>query len=642
MRGSDNALGLNERICRRDFLNSTLLASGSLLLKSLTPIEILAQMQKESDPQRAKEWNGPSSGVGDYQNANGDPWEVMSAGHAIRDGVYDTLPAATIDTGEVFDCVVVGGGISGLAAALTFKKEAGPGRTCLVLENHAMFGGEARRNEFIVDGQRVIGPQGSGHFGSPDPDSFEGMFLDQIGLDWRKIEWLPWGGPDKEMVLSRTSYSWLYIMPPTFGLYFFGEKSGQRPGKWVMDPWGKNLEGIPYSAAIRSDMLKWWKASGDSPMALSGDARSRYLDSITQEDRIVQETGLSREMVRTFLSPLAATGWGLGCDALSGATGAWGYWYHMTMDEDKPLHSFPGGNTGIARFEVKALIPDAIEGPATLKAVVRNRVNFQVLDRPQNPVRIRLRSTVVRVEHERDPQKSSFVWVTYTRDGKTYRLKARSVVMASGGYVNRHIIRDLPNLHREAYSEFYYAAHLSMNIAVRHWRFLYKLGISGAHWFDGFGVWTEVRDPMTFGLDAKTFGPDSPTVLTLYTPFFYPGLPTGAQGDKGRMELMSNSFRDFERKVREQFVEMFSRSGFDPKRDIAGIVLNRWGHAFITPGPGFFYGKGGKPAPYDVFRNKPFGRIAFGHSDTAGEPSHSGAIHEGQRAAKQVVGILGS
>jgi len=139
------------------------------------------------------------------------------------------------------------------------------------------------------------------------------------------------------------------------------------------------------------------------------------------------------------------------------------------------------------------------------------------------------------------------------------------------------------------------------NVAVRHWRFLYKLGISGASWFEGLGSFTSVRKVPTFSTDVKTIGPDSPTVLTLKVLYCYPGLPLPEQGSRGRTELLSTSFREYEGKIREQLAEMFSRSGFDPRRDIAGIILNRWGHAYVSPQPGFFFGKDGKPAPRESF-----------------------------------------
>ena len=63
---------------------------------------------------------------------------------------------------------------------------------------------------------------------------------------------------------------------------------------------------------------------------------------------------------------------------------------------------------------------------------------------------------------------------------------------------------------------------------------------------------------------------------------------------------------------------MFSKYGFDTQKDIAGIILNRWGHAYLSPQPGFFFGKDGKFAPREVLRRAPFGRIAFANTDLAG------------------------
>jgi spermidine dehydrogenase len=112
------------------------------------------------------------------------------------------------------------------------------------------------------------------------------------------------------------------------------------------------------------------------------------------------------------------------------------------------------------------------------------------------------------------------------------------------------------------------------------------------------------------------------------------------QCSKGRAELLSTPFPEYERKIREQFTEMFSMSGFDAKRDIAGIILNRWGHHFIVPQPGFMYGKDGKPSPREVLRRAPFGRIAFANTDLAGESGHHLATQEGHRAVTQLLSAL--
>jgi spermidine dehydrogenase len=82
---------------------------------------------------------------------------------------------------------------------------------------------------------------------------------------------------------------------------------------------------------------------------------------------------------------------------------------------------------------------------------------------------------------------------------------------------------------------------------------------------------------------------------------------------------------------------MFASSGFDAQRDIAGIILNRWGHAYLNPQPGFFFGKDGQPAPREVLRNAPFGRIAFANTDLAGAMDHRYSILEAKRAVGQLL-----
>ena len=175
------------------------------------------------------------------------------------------------------------------------------------------------------------------------------------------------------------------------------------------------------------------------------------------------------------------------------------------------------------------------------------------------------------------------------------------------------------------------------NVAVRNWRFLYDMGLSSAQWFDGFGRYVNVRKNALFGVDLDSVGPDLPTVLTFFIDFTKPGMPARAQGQLGRAEILSTPFADYERRMREQMTEMFAASGFDAKRDIAGIVMNRFGHAFINPQPGFFFGSDGKPAARDALRNGPFGRIAFSHCDLVGAMDHRNAYMESHRAVSQLL-----
>ena len=619
-------------ITRRDFLGSTLLASGSALLGSITPAELLAQND---------DFTG-YGGVGDYSNANGNTLDVLEAGHAIRDHVYDPLPKTIIDTGEIYDCVIIGGGISGLAAALFFQRSAGPGMKCLIVENHPIFGGEAKQNEFLVEGKRLIAHQGSAIYQIQYPHSFLAKFYESIGLRAPQLTYQSWAGPDLEFALSNTPYQAVGLQHGQYG-FWFGAKFNQRPGMWLTDPLGKNLDGAPVSNATRLEWLRWLKgepAGGkkfEHPK-VEGDAISRYLDSITLEQHYMERFDLSRETVRAFLSPVEGGGAGLGPDALSAYSDyAFEMLHPLPEEKGGSDQMFPGGNATIARLMLKSLVPAAIYGPHSVEGVCRNRVNFAALDTPGTAVRIRLSSTVVDVEHDGEVGKAERVSIVYSKKGKLYRIKARSAVMAGGCWTTKHIVKDLPQTQRQAYAQFYRSPCMIVNVAVRNWRFLYKMGMSGCRWFEGLGNYMEVCKLAQTGVENPTIGPDSPIVLCLKVLYSYPGFPTEEQGHRGRAEMLATSFRDYERQVREQFSEMFAPGGFDARRDFAGMILNRWGHAYLSPQPGFFFGRDGQPAPREILRSAPFGRIAFANTDLAGAMDHRYSILEAKRAAGQLL-----
>ena len=615
-------LGMNEPISRRDFINGTLATGAGLWLGGGAPDLSFAD---------ADDWTG-YGGVGDYAHSNGNTWDVMSVAHAMRDGRYERDIARATDTRETYDLAVVGGGLSGLAAAVFFQKRNGG--SCLVLDNHAIFGGEAKRNEFRVDGQTVVAHQASAMFPVPKQGGYTARFYDMIGMDRRSFEYQRWSGPSPEMPLGTTPYGG----SRNYGFYF-GSKFGRKPGVWVIDPWGKKLEGAPLSDEVKAELMRYRSVGRDYPKPQTeGDPISRHLDTITLEEFLMKRHGIRRETVREYLSPVEGGGYGLGPDVLS-AYCAYAPEVEYPHDGDDTLgdQMFPDGNAGFARLMVKTLVPDAFDGPRTVEAVWRNRVRFAALDRRNQPTRIRLSATVVHAAHAGDPARAPHVVLTYAKGGRLYRVRARKVVMAGGSWTTKHIVRDLPAAHREAYAQFHRSPCLMANVAVRNWRFLYDMGMTGCRWFEGIGNYLTIRKMATVG-GSETFGPDSPTVLTLKVLYAYPGAPIGEQGRRGRAEMLAKSFAQYEREIREQLGDMFAAGGFDPRRDIAGIILNRWGHAYVNPQPGFFFGRDGKPAPRDVLRYRPHGRIAFANTDLAGAMDHRNAILEADRAVVQLVG----
>lgn len=608
----------SQKITRRDFLNGTLLASGAALVAAACPFQLMA----------AEDWNG-YSGIGDYAIANGNTHQVMSDGHMIRDHAFDRNPPPATDTGEMHDCVIVGGGISGLSAALFYLRATGGKKSCLVLENHPIFGGEAKRNEFQVNGQRLIASQGSAMWFPPIPGSFLQHFYDSVGIDPRQFQYQQ---NASNIATGVTPYAG---DGSNFG-FFFGSSFGHPEGLWLTDPWAKKLEGAPIPEQAKRELvaMQTTPARGAKPMR-HGDAVSRHLDSITLEDDLIARHNLSRETVRRYLSPVAGGGSGIGADALSAYSDYAPDLLFPWRQEQGP-QMFPGGNTGVARHIVKALLPNAISGPATMSGICQSTVNFAALDQPHQPTRIRLRSTVVSIQHEGDPAHAPHVNIVYFREGKLYRARARSVVLANGCWTINSIVRDLPTDYRHAYAQFFRAPCIMANVAVRNWRFLAKMGISQAQWFDGIGNYLAVRRVATFGGGAPALSPDSPTVLTLKILFANPGRPLPEQINTGRYQMMTTPFSAYEKRLRDQFTSMFSKQGFDANRDIAGIILNRWGHAYLAPQPGFFFGKDGQPGPAELMRRHPFGRIAFANSDLSGIMDHRASIAEAHRAVQQV------
>ncbi len=591
---------------RRDFLNRTLLGAGASLLRMPAPA------------QAADTYTG-FAGVGDYARSNGDPWQVVEAGHRLRDKKFQSAAQHASDTGEQFDLIIIGGGLSGLGGAYYYHKATGGSRRCLILENHAMFGGHCKQNEFLVGGQRLIGPQASNDFGVPRQGS--GGQMDELFTELkipRQFQWAEWDPSLDRLRIPRDNYSHMDGINDTQVdvAYWFG-------GRWENNIFANNLEGAPFPEKVKSDLLKWRNTTGGS------EQTQRHLDSITYKQYIEEELGLDPEVTR-FAAPVV----GLICGATPDAVCARAAHTLVRPPNSAPGISFPGGNTTFARHLAKALIPESMPGDLSFSDVLSNPVHFAALDVKGAPTRIRLGATVVRVEHE-----GGGVAVIYEHGGKLYRSRARAVLAASAGWANRQILADLPDALHAAYDEFSYAPALSVNVALRNWRFLYKLRAAAVRYFDGsFGWSCNIRQPMMAGAFTPPLHPDKPVVLTFYTGIYEAGRSAKEQGDEGRKKLLTTSYADYERAIRKQLTTLFSTSGFNASDDIAGIVLNRWGHARVIQPPGFYYGSNGKPSPRQIVE-RGFGKIVVAHSELNGHQSATGALAQGKRGGEQAASL---
>lgn len=658
-RGSPpDRLGMRSPITRRDFINGVLVGSGAALLSGCgrgaepapaparAPAGAPAASSASSLAPSGSAWTG-YGGVGDYAWSNGNTEAVMQAAHGIRDRIYDVAPGGAVD--EEVDLVVVGGGFSGITAAYEFDKHAAAGRTCLLLENHPVMGGEAKQNEFVVDGRRLTAPQGSngglllkegyvkGSYGNGLYDVYTDYYR-ELGLPTRLDLELLAGGAERYEI---PNYHFSPMAPASergyeMGYYFRGHG-------WTRNPSRDGFANTPWPAAVQKEMADFVGNRRDV-LSQVPDAEA-WLDSIYYHD-LLDKLGYG-EQVKQFIDPyLAVANFGVCGNAISayaamrmrlpgtaipGANAGGGA-------ADIGVVSFPGGNAAILRAMVARMIPGAIAGDGSLAAIASSPIDFSALDRDGAPLRIRLGATVVDVRHEGDPASADHVRVTYARDGKIRKVRARSVVMASGGWVNRNIVADLPQALHAAYDALQYGPVMVANVALRHWRFLDRLGIVAARWFEGLGWHVGMRRNVAFGGEPP-LTPDDPTVLTFYIPFLRPEVPPSAQGAVTRAQLLSASYADLELQIRQQMSEMFGGAGFDAKRDIAGIVLNRWGHAFCAPQPGFFLGRDGRMPPHEVLR-RPHGRIVFAHSELQGLMNMAYGMLEAHRGAGQALAML--
>ncbi len=630
-------------ISRRDFIGGVAVGLGATSwISGCAPGD--RSGPAEPGPERVAGYYPPG-----LTGLRGDHEGSFEVAHRMRDGA---LPLAdAIDTRETYDLVVVGGGISGLAAAHYFRQMAGPSARVLVLDNHDDFGGHAKRNEFAHNGRTYIGYGGTQSIDSPAPYSAnaKGLIAD-LGIDVSRYQTALDGGLYKSLGLSRGTF----FDRETFGADALVVGSGAASGQDLVAFLGKT----PLSAAVQRQIVQLNTETRDIFPGLSSAEKKARLARMSYTDFVTKEWRLDPKVLGIYQTRTYGL-FGFGVDAVPAqdafALGLPGF-QGMNLDEapspgqnhdsirnreaeDYYFH-FPDGNASVARLLVRRLIPAAVPGTSA-DDVVTATIDYARLDDASSPARIRLNSTVVRVAHDGPAASASGVTVHYVRGGKVYTVRGKTSVLACWHHVIPHICPELPEGQLTALRYAKKVPLVYTNVFLRQWTAFEKLKVNSV---SAPGMWhasANLDFPVSLGSYAHTKSPAEPIVVHMTKAACQPGLPGPAQHVAGRAELLRTSFETIERGIRDQLGRMLGGGGFDPAADILGITVNRWPHGYAyqynSLADPFWLEGGEQPC---VAARRPYGRIAIANSDAAAYAYTDAAIDQGRRAIDDLTGTM--
>lgn len=642
----------NDGITRRDFLNGVALTIGA----SMLPAQVSRLYADEDLPPELSADYYPPSLTGLRGSHDGS----YEAAHQLRDGSFPQKLGNATRSGQEYDLVIVGGGISGLSAAYFYRKMAGPDARILILDNHDDFGGHAKRNEFRIDNRTILSYGGTWSIDSPAAySSVAKDLIRDLGIDvgkWNQV----W---DRNLYSSLGLHSTVFFDRETFGVDrmvpFFSsyEDEGEERQAEVLK---RFLAEAPLSDTAKADFQRLIQDEKDYMPDLTSDQKKAKLARISYRSFLTDFVKVDPAIVKLFHARFcdlygvgidavpAQDAWGLGAAGFEGMKLDPSFGKGMNLDAKHDsdggnayFFHFPDGNATIARKLIHHLIPDAIPGSGQ-DDIINARCNYGSLDQSTSKIRIRLNSTVVRVEHTQKGSDSNDVQVTYAKGKSLESVHARHCILACWHSMIPFICPELPEPQKEALRYGAKVPLLYTNVLLSNWKPFVKAQTHSVYCPGSYHYAIHLDLPVNIGGYESPRNPEEPILVHMYRTPNKPGLPARTQHKIGRGELLKTKFETYEGKIREQLSRAFGPYGFDADQDIRAITVNRWAHGYAYQYNSLFdpFWLEGAETPCERAR-KQFGSISIANSDAGAYAYTDCAIDHAHCAVSELLGAKG-